>query len=172
MPPSPKLTAPQILDLPPRKMAVVTTVGEPGAEVERVMKGLFGAAYTIKFARKKQGLAEYKVECPRARWPNAHEAPKDQWIGIWGLPVPDDVTELPQKEPGIEVKLDTWEYGTVAQVLHIGPYSEEGPTVARLHEFIEEQGYELAGPHEEEYQTRPTAKVMKTVIRYEVRKRG
>ena len=168
----PKLPSPQLLDMPPRKMAVVTTIGEPGAEVEPVMKALFGAAYTIKFARKKQGFDDFKVECPRARWPNAHEAPKDQWIGLWGLPVPDDVTELPQREPGIEVKLDTWEYGTVAQVLHIGPYSEEGPTVARLHEFIAEQGHELAGPHEEEYQTRPTAKVIKTVIRYEVRKKS
>jgi hypothetical protein len=168
-----KKTDPQIIEMPCRKMAVVTTHGEPGAEIERVMKALFGAAYTLKFARKKQDPAlDFRVECPRARWPNAHEVPKDQWIGIWGLPVPDDVTELPQKEPGIEVMLDTWAYGTVAQALHLGPYLSEGPTVARLHEFIEEQGYELAGPHEEEYQTRPTAKVVKTVIRYEVRKRA
>jgi len=57
--------------------------------------------------------------------------------------------------------LETWNYGTVAQILHVGPYSEEEPTVKRLHEFITENGYEIAGIHEEEYLTPPKAKVQK-----------
>ena len=69
------------------------------------------------------------------------------------------------------MQIERWEYGTVAEILHLGPYSEEGPTIERLHKFIEESGYEIAGVHEEEYLTRPDAKVQKTVIRYEVRKR-
>jgi len=39
-----------------------------------------------------------------------------------------------------------------------------------LHEFIKENGYEIAGPHEEEYQSKPDAKVVKTLIRYRVKK--
>jgi hypothetical protein len=82
--------------------------------------------------------------------------------------VPDDTASLPQKEPGIEVKLETWEYGTVAQILHLGPYDQETETIKRLHEFITANGYEIVGPHEEEYLTRPDAKVIKTLIRYQV----
>jgi len=73
--------------------------------------------------------------------------------------------------PNVEVKIETWEYGTVAQILHLGPYDQEYPTVERLHKFIADSGYELAGPHEEEYLTSPDAKVQKTIIRYPIRKK-
>ena len=58
----------------------------------------------------------------------------------------------------------------MAQILHIGPYDQETATIERLHEFIKENGYEIAGPHEEEYQSKPDAKVIKTLIRYRVKK--
>ena len=90
---------------------------------------------------------------------------------VIGLPVPEDVTALPQKVEGVEVKLETWRYGTVAQVLHLGSYAEEDESVARLHAFIEESGYEIAGTHEEEYLTSPGAKAQKTIIRHPVRRR-
>jgi len=63
-----------------------------------------------------------------------------------------------------------WEYGTVAQVVHLGPYRAEKKTVERLHRFIREKGYEVSGVHEEEYLTRPGAKLQKTIIRYPVKK--
>ena len=53
----------------------------------------------------------------------------------------------------------------------IGPYSDEQPSVNRLHEFIAAEGYELAGPHEEEYLTKPDAREIRTILRYAVRKR-
>lgn len=162
-------TDPHILTLPAHTMAVVTSVGDPNDVGATVMPALFGAVYTLKFARKKAGAGEFKVEALRARWPDAHLKPKAEWTAHWAIPLPDDVTELVQKVPGVEVRIERWEYGTVAQVLHLGPYTEEGPTVQRLHAFIAEQGYELAGPHEEEYVTRPDAKAPKTIIRYQVK---
>ena len=168
--PKPKPTDPRIIEMPPRKMAVVTTRGDPNVVGQTVFPALFGAVYTLKFARKKANPElDFKVTGLCARWPDLDQVPKGQWTGIWALPIPDDVTELPQKVPGMEVKIETWDYGTVAQILHIGPYSEEKPTIDRLHEFIEESGYSIAGQHEEEYLTRPDAKVVKTVIRYVVR---
>ena len=71
----------------------------------------------------------------------------------------------------MEVKLEAWGYGTVAQILHIGTYAEEETSIERLHQFIEENGYQIAGHHEEEYLTRPNAKVVKTVIRYPIKKK-
>jgi hypothetical protein len=45
--------------------------------------------------------------------------------------------------------------GVCAQTLHIGHYSEEGPTIARLHAFIQENGYEPRGKHHEIYLSDP-----------------
>ncbi len=172
MPPrkAPAGQAPRLLQMPAQTMAVVTTRGDPNAAAEKAMPALYGSVYTLKFALKKQGR-EFKLSPPRARWPDAHLKPKGEWTGHWGLPVPDGTSSLPQKSPETQVRLETWEYGTVAQVLHVGPYSEEMPTVQRLHAFIQESGYEIAGAHEEEYLTSPNAKVQKTLIRYPVRKK-
>ena len=164
-------TEPQILEMPPKKMAVVYAKGAPDKVFPEFMPALYGSVYTLKFDLKKKGLPTFKVSGLRARYPDAHLVPKEEWTHIIGLPIPEDTTSLPQKVPGIEVKLETWEYGTVAQILHLGAYDQEGPTVERLHKFIEDSGYEIAGVHEEEYLTTPDAKVPKTIIRYLVKKK-
>ncbi len=164
-------TDPDIVEMPARTMAVVRTLGDPNIVGERVFKALFGAAYTLKFDLRKRGV-EFKMEAPRARWfagESWRSVPREQWEAAWALPIPDGTTEVPQKEPETPVGVEIWEYGTVAQILHIGTYAEEEPTIARLHAFIADEGYEIAGPHEEEYLSRPNAKQPKTVIRYQVR---
>lgn len=165
-----KAFTPEIVEMPARRVATVTTKGDPNVVGESVFPPLYGSVFTLKFDLKKKGLETFKVEPLRARWPDAHLLPKDQWTAYWALPVPDDTEILPQKVPDARVDLVTWEYGTVAQVLHIGPYSEEGPTVAALHKFVEDNGYRLIGDHEEEYLTKPTSKVVKTIIRHRVEK--
>lgn len=167
-------TDPEIVDLPSRTMVVVRTVGDPTDLGESVFKALYGAAYTLKFDLKKRGV-DFKMEAPSARWfagENWRDVPREQWEAVWALPVPDGTTEVPQKVPSPPVGVETWEYGTVAQVLYIGAYADEEPTIKALHAFIAEQGYEIAGPHEEEYLSRPGAKAMKTIIRYQVRRKG
>jgi hypothetical protein len=171
MPPSSKKLEPKITEMPPQKMAVVTGKGSPDEVFARLMPALYGSVYTLKFDLKKKGLPTFKVTGLRARYPDVAGVPKEQWTQTIGLPVPDDTTSLPQKLPDIEVKLETWKYGTVAEILHLGSYAEEGANIERLHRFIEDSGYEISGPHEEEYLTMPDAKVPKTIIRYEVRKK-
>jgi len=166
-------TDPEIVELPSRTMAVVRTVGDPNDIGESVFKALYGAAYTLKFDLKKQGVA-FKVEAPRARWFGGEgwkTVPRGEWEAAWALPLPDGTTEVPHKVPETPVAIETWEYGTVAQVLFIGAYADEEPAIRALHAFIEESGYEIAGPHEEEYLSSPAAKAPKTIIRYQVRKR-
>ncbi len=164
-------TEPQILEMPPQKMAVVYAKGAPDKVFPEVLPALYGSVYTLKFDLKKKGLPTFKVSGFRARYPDAHLVPMDEWTHIIGLPIPEDTTSLPQKVAGIEVKIETWYYSTVAQILHLGPYDQEQPTVERLHQFIEDSGYEIAGLHEEEYLTSPDVKVPKTIIRYPVRKK-
>jgi hypothetical protein len=167
----PKPTDPKIVKLPKQKMAVVVSHGDPNVVGSKVFPALYGAVYTQKFALKKAGKETFKIGPPRARWPDFADTPKDEWTGIWGIPIPASTRTLPQPDPEVPVKIETWDYGgTVAEILHIGPYSEEGPTIQRLHEFIAASGYEIAGVHEEEYLTTPKAKVQKTIIRYPVKK--
>jgi hypothetical protein len=117
---------------------------------------------------------------PRARWPVSLDTPKSEWLGLYALPVPETTTELPQYEAqaGLNVSLTTWEYGEVAEILHIGPYDQEQPTVKRLMDFINEQGYAIIGDHEEEYLKGPTMfsrgdpEKYTTIIRYRVKKSG
>ncbi len=172
MSPRKSKTDPQILEMPPQKMAVVRGKGAPDKVFAETMPALYGSVYTLKFDLKKRGLPTFKVSGLRARYPDAHLVPKEEWTNIIGLPIPEDTTSLHQKVPGIEVKIENWEYGTVAQILHLGTYAQEAPNIERLQKFIEENGYEIAGPHEEEYLTSPDAKVPKTIIRYQITKRG
>ncbi len=165
-------TEPQILEMPSQKMAVVYAKGAPDKVFSEVMPALYGSVYTLKFDLKKKGLPTFKVSGLRARYPNAPLVPKEEWTHIIGLPIPEDTTSLPQKVPDTEVKIETWEYSTVAQILHLGSYDQEDATVERLHRFIAENGCEIAGAHEEEYLTSPDAKVIKTLIRYPIKKAG
>ena len=165
-------TDPQILEMPARKMAVVRGKGAPDEVFPELMPALYGSVYTLKFDLKKKGLPTFKVSGLRARYPDAHLVPKEEWTHIIALPIPGETTSLSQKLPDVEVGIETWHYGTVAQILHIGPYDQETPTIECLQQFIKDSSYEIAGDHEEEYLTTPDAKVVKTIIRYPVRKKG
>ena len=164
-------TEPQILKMPSQKVAVVHAKGAPDKVFPEFMPALYGSVYTLKFDLKKKGLPTFKVSGLRARYPDAHLVPKEEWTMIIGLPIPEDTTSLPQKVDGTEVKIETWEYGTVAQILHLGAYDQEYANIERLHKFAEDNGYEIAGAHEEEYLTSPDAKVPKTIIRYSIKKK-
>jgi hypothetical protein len=164
-------TDPEIIEIPARKMAVVSGKGNPQEVFGKLMPGLYKTLYTLKFDLKKKGATTFKVGAACARYLDANIADKDNWSIYIGIPVPEDIEELPVKIPDIEINLETWEYGTVAQILHIGAYDKETVTVERLLKFIEDNGYEVIGVHEEEYLTTPKAKVMKTLIRYPVKKK-
>ncbi len=72
-----------------------------------------------------------------------------------------------------DVVLETFHEGLSAQIMHKGPYSEEGPTVMRLHEFITEEGYKMRGRHHEIYLSDPQRSKpenIKTIIRQPVEK--
>lgn len=164
----PRVGEARIVDRAARHVAVARTTGDPATAAAEVVPLLYRAVYRLKLQRQAAG-ADFPVEALRARWPNAHRAPRGEWEGVWALPVPDDVARLPDAE-GL-VTLETWEYGPCAEIVHEGSYATEGESVRRLHALADELGYELAGPHEEEYLTRPGAPRQRTLIRCAVRRR-
>ena len=45
------------------------------------------------------------------------------------------------------IRFESYTEGKCAQVMHLGPFSEEEPTVEKVHTFIEENGYKRRGKH-------------------------
>ncbi len=167
------LKEPRITKMPDQKMVEVTAKGDPNAVGSKAFKLLFKAYFKVPGVSKSMNLA------PRARWAGDMNV-KSSWTGFYALPVPDATAVLPpvDQEPGFEVRLTTWEYGDVAEILHVGPYAQETPTIQRLHQFIEQQGYEIAGYHEEEYLKGPgmffkgNPEKYQTIIRYRIKKKA
>ena len=142
------LTVPRIVEKPDRRMLVVEATGDPNKTVGPAFGLLFKTWYTIKDRPKGKDM-----RAPRARWPKPLETPREQWVGIYALPAGTSVTTIDQKpsKEGLHAELRWWRYGTVAEILHVGPYSTEDSTVRKLRKFITESGYEICGDHEEEY---------------------
>lgn len=112
----------------------------------------------------------------RARWPSPEGTPRDQWVGLYALPAPDQMEVPPhQAPPGIEAVVTTWEYEDIVEVLYVGPYDREQPTLDALREFAVSNGYEVIEGHEEEYIRGPTMsgpgnpEEYLTILRYRVR---
>ncbi len=160
-----KLKNPQIRKIPDKqKMLVVEKKGDPNVTAGMAFSTLYSAFFKLPGA---------KMAPPRFRLLNPPTDPRNEWVGLYALPLPDSVDSLPAGAEG--VKLDYWEYGDVAEILYLGPYSEETPTIDRLVVFIAAQGYEISGPHEEEYlrgpESGPDSSKYMTIIRYQVRKK-
>jgi hypothetical protein len=158
-----KLKDPAISQKPAAKMLVVEAKGDPNVAVGQAFGLLYKVFFTIPGAR---------MAPPRARWIFDLNTPKDQWVGFYALPVPDAAT-LPPGSAG--ARIEVWEYGNVAEILYVGAYAEETPTIQRLQKFIADQGYVIAGPHEEEYlrgpESGPDTAGYRTIIRYQVKKK-
>lgn len=160
-----KLKDPHIRMMPDKvKMLVVEKIGDPNVIAGMAFSTLFSTFF------EQPGV---KMAPPRARWLNPPSDPKNEWVGLYALPLPESVETLRSQVEG--VKIDFWDYGEVAEILHVGAYSEETPTIEKLFAFIAEQDYEIVGPHEEEYLRGPesgtdTSKYM-TIIRYQIKKK-
>jgi hypothetical protein len=164
------LLEPRIITKENTNALVVEATGDPSNTVGPAFGLLFKAYFKLKDAPKGK-----KMACPMARWPRPLETPKDQWLGIYGMPVPESVREVPpvKSGKGLTVELREWSYGEVAEILHVGPYASEDTTVNKLKSFIDEQGYDICGPHEEEYLKGPSfiptnPEKYLTIIRYQV----
>ncbi|HDH03217.1 MAG TPA: hypothetical protein ENH15_03105, partial [Actinobacteria bacterium] len=76
--------------------------------------------------------------------------------------------------PPDSLRLESFDEGLSVQIMHIGPYSEEGPTIARMHEeFMPANGLVENGHHHEIYlgdPRRTAPEKLKTVLRHPVRK--
>jgi hypothetical protein len=167
-----QLLEPRIVTKAPQKVMVVEAIGDPNQTVGPAFGLLFQTYYKMKDRPKG-----HSMEAPRARWPKPLTTPKNEWVGMYAMPVPLTVKDLPvvKSKEGLHVELREWQYGEVAEILHVGPYSKEEATVEKLKKFITQSKYEICGAHEEEYLKGPgllptNPEKYLTIIRYQVRK--
>ncbi len=167
------LKQPQMRTMENQKVIVVEAKGDPNV----AGKEAFGLL--LKTYLRTKGVTKGRnIPAPRGRWPVSPDIPKTEWVGHYAMPVPETVAAIPQgqSKTGLTARLDTWEYGEVVEILHIGPYDREEPTVRKLMDFVSAGGYRVIGLHEEEYLKGPTMfskgdpEKYATIIRYRVEK--
>lgn len=150
------------------------------------VEALYGLSYTLKFMIKKGPEAvDYGVMPLEGQWwaedmESFRAQAKDKWLWRIGIMQPELITidhvdrateELRKKKnPAAldQVSFQVQEDGLSAQILHLGPYDQEEPTIDRLHVFIQDQGHELTGLHREIYLSdarRTAPEKLKTIIR-------
>jgi hypothetical protein len=162
---------PEILEMPPQKMATVYAKGDPEEVFPKVLPDLYASVYTLNIEMEKQGLPGFTIGGLRARYPDAHLVPIKEWTNVIGLPIPKSTSSMPQKIGGIEIKIETWEYGTIAQILHTDLDDRGISTIERLHRYISDNDYEIIGVHEEEHITKADDKTQGVIIRYRITKK-
>jgi hypothetical protein len=177
---------PGIVDVPPLQFLMVDGAGNPNtsSRFPECMAGLYPVAYGLRFAVKAEEQIAYSVMPLQGLWwlPDGDFdfTRKDNWIWTLMIMQPDYVTEdrfdeavaaVRQKEdlPILDdLRLETYHEGLAAQVMHIGPYADEAPTIQALHDFILESGYSRRGKHHEIYigdPNRSAPEKLKTIIR-------
>ena len=181
------------VEVPRFEFLMIDGKGDPdGQPFQEAVAALYAVAYKLKFALKQAEGVEYKVGTLEGLWwiegmgrLSFSELNQRRAEWEWTLLVaqPEAVTqdwfektreEVEQKKglPALDrLWLEHFHEGLSAQILHVGPYAAEEPTLALLYEAIQQRGYRMSGKHHEIYlgdpQRAPQEK-LKTPIRHPV----
>ena len=181
-----------IVDVPKMQFAMVDGKGDPNVseDYKAAVQWLYGVSYALKFASKRELGRDYTVapleglwwaddmadfvrgDKSRRQWTMMIMQP--DWIArpMFDAAVARAREKLGTPPPGL--RLEDYDEGLAVQVMHVGPYSAEGPTLARLHgEFLPANGLKESGRHHEIYigdPRRTAPEKLKTVLRQPVRR--
>jgi hypothetical protein len=176
------------VDVPSMNFLVIDGKGDPNTSQEyaETLEALYTVSYAIKFKIKRTEGVDYTVMPLEGLWwtdemSEFSVGDKGSWKWTAMIMQPDGyVSENLYEEAKSEVerkkrlpaaprmRFESLHERLCAQIMHLGPFSEEGPTVERIHHFIEERGGKPNGKHHEIYlsdfrRTRPER--LRTVIR-------
>lgn len=178
----------QKVDVPTLRFLKVDGQGDPNesSEYREAVEALFSLSYALKFRAKKAPLEiNYGVMPLEGLWwaddmSSFTSGDRSQWRWTMMIMQPDfidgDLIEetrvavaAKKNLPGLQrIRLESLTEGPAAQIMHVGPFSTEGPTIEKVHRFIMESGHELSGVHHEIYLSdirKANSEKWKTVIR-------
>jgi hypothetical protein len=185
----------QIVDVPPMNFLMLDGHGDPNTAraYQDAVEALYGVAYKLKFMSKKEKGMDYVIPPLEGLWWAADmetfTAQRDKSAWDWtmmimqpewiGRAMVDEAVRQVDKAKGLpalaKLRLEAYHEGLAVQIMHVGSYDAEGPTIAGMHAFAVENGYQLAGKHHEIYLSDPrrvAPEKLKTVLRQPIRPRG
>ncbi len=187
---------PTTVDVPEFNFIMVDGKGDPNTskEYQDAVGALYSVGYTVKFAVKKIGTANFTVLPLEGLWwlegeTELDENRKDDWSWTAMIMQPEYVTKelfnqsleqvaKKKKLPALsKMRFESLHEGLSAQIMHLGPFSAEGPSIEKLHDFIKENGYEFDGltqKHHEIYLSdvrRVSPEKMRTIIRQPMKRK-
>ncbi|MFC9919598.1 GyrI-like domain-containing protein [Agromyces binzhouensis] len=183
-----------LVDVPPMQYLAVDGHGDPNTTpaYAEAVEALFGVAYAVKFASRRTVGRDFAVAPLEGLWwaddPGAFAAndrtawnwtmliAQPDWIDEAAVGAAVDATRAKGRgSPSINaLRLTRVTEGRSAQIMHLGPFADEAPTLARLHhEWMPQHGLAFNGPHHEIYLSDPrrtAPEKLRTVLRQPVRK--
>jgi hypothetical protein len=192
---SPSAKEPEMIEVPAFKYLIIDGQGDPNTskDFQDKVQVLYGLSYTIKFMLKQDKTDPFDFTVPplSGLWcaddiTAFAEGRKHEWKWTLMILMPDRVTrevfaegkrKLEEKKNPTFLdlaKFEIYEEGLSAQIMYIGPYAEEGPTIAKLHDFFQGKGYTFNGRHHEIYLSDPRRckpEKMRTILRQPIKKK-
>jgi len=182
-----------VIDVPEFDFLMVDGRGDPNTsqDYKDAIEALFSTSYTLKFMIKKGKTAiDYGVLPLESLWwtddPTKFSLEnKSNWNWTSMIMQPKFITDPLVKEALEQVKkkkspaaltklrFQSFKEGLAVQVMYVGAFSAEPPTIEKMHTFIKQNGYEFNGKHHEIYltdATRTAPEKMKTIIRQPIKK--
>ncbi len=174
------------VDVPAMNFLLVDGEGSPSSpKYIEAIEALFSVSYTLKFMVKKGKGVDYVVMPLESLWwvddmTKFSADRKDEWKWTAMIMQPKYVTAedfkiavdqvKKKKNPTalLKVRFESYKEGLSAQIMYIGPFSAEGPTITKIHSHIQKSGHELSGKHHEIYLNNPATTApekLKTIIR-------
>jgi len=177
-----------VVEVPEMNFLMIDGTGDPNTSqaYQDAVEALYSIAYALKFMVKKgKSAVDYAVMPLEGLWwvddmTRFSMNDKDAWKWTSMIMQPEFITaglfqealrQVKKKKdlPALSgMRFESFYEGQAAQILYFGPYSDEGPTIERIHRFIVEQARRLRGRHHEIYLSDPrrTAPAkLKTIIR-------
>ncbi len=180
-----------VVEVPDMKFLMIDGMGSPGdsKEYQDALATLYPVAFKTKFLSKAKGK-DYVVPPLEGLWwadnmNDFRSGNRDKWKWTMMIMQPDWITKQMIKEAIeitsknkpelsellIKLRIENYKEGNSAQIMHLGPFSEEGRTIDKIYKFIEESEGNFDGfthKHHEIYLSDPRKakpENMKTVLR-------
>lgn len=185
---------PSLVEVPPMRFLMADGHGDPNhaATFREAVEAVFALSYAIKHRVRSQGAIDYRVMPLEGLWwiPDARVwdfADKSDWDWTLMIMQPEAVCAevfepvrqalaRRRRLPALDrVHLGSFDEGLSAQILHLGPWADERPTLERLYAFVREQGFLPTGKHHEIYLSDPmrtSPERLRTIVRQPVSPRS
>lgn len=178
----------ELVEVPQMNFLMIDGEGNPNTSksFSDAIEALYPLSYTLKFMvkRAKRGVDYGVLPLEALWWADDMSAfstgNKDAWKWTLMIMQPEFITlkmvqeatqEVQKKKKPVSlpfVRFEAFKEGKAAQIMHIGPFSEEGPTIEKVHSFIENNGSRRMGKHHEIYLSdirRAAPEKWKTIVR-------